>query len=80
MQWPAVKICLFVSTEPPQKCPPRLVIDTSQGNSPWAAFSPPTIFPVRLIDVFPHSTSATFTEKKTKRSHRICSDIWYVNK
>lgn len=70
MQCPAVKTCLSVKTEPPQKWPPRRVMETIQGNSLSLASCPPTIFPMRLVEwILPHSTSATSTtnyESNTK--------------
>lgn len=58
MQCAAVITHLLFTIVPPQKCPPLLVIDTSHGNSPGFAGSPPTIRPSRR-HCRPHGTSAT---------------------
>lgn len=63
MQWPAVNTKFLLRTEPPQKCPPRLVTDTSQGYSPGLASCPPTTLPV-LLRIVPQLVSATAEHKQ----------------
>lgn len=69
MQWPAVTTQRLWTMVPPQKCPPLRRIDTSHGNSPGIAFSPPIIL-LPLRPCCPHGTSATGKPEKNSFLHR----------
>lgn len=59
-QWAAVRMNLELMIVPPQKCPPILVMLTSQGNSRGTASWPPTTRANReLIEALPHGMLAT---------------------
>jgi hypothetical protein len=60
-QCAAVKTQRLLIKVPPQKWPPRRLMDTSQGNSPGRALSPPTILEVAPRS--PQGTSATVKRK-----------------
>lgn len=58
---------------PPQKCPPFLVMLTTQGNSLGTASPPPTTRAPRYpVTVSPHGTSATeIKEEKNKINNNV---------
>jgi hypothetical protein len=79
MQCAAVITHLLFTRVPPQKWPPLRVIDTSHGNSPGFADSPPTIRPSRP-HCRPQGTSATeVTDLLIESMHRYLRFEEFIN-
>lgn len=61
-QCAAVRTQSLAIRVPPQRCLLPFLRDTSHGNSPWEALTPPTILaPTRRLET-PHSVSATVVQ------------------